>query len=298
MIATGASTRQGASWLGALMVAAMIALVLLVQCVGAGHHNTTVAAPPHHAVAAGSPVQLQRGRDRAARPPLCPGCRRVRRGGRCCRTVVGAYRGPRAVDRRGRRAGLDGDDRTGPGVDAGPAATYPAGGHHCWRHPRTSPRRAASLIAAWPGVSRCRARARVVFADRQLLLRPVRGVASHVQRFFTMNNILRGRVTGLAVAASAVTAAVTVLLAPAAHAGPGGLGDADDVINSLKAQGNKVIVTKTGNKPMPQCVATRVRKDLDVYGGTPSTNCPNCNGASRRNQVVRLYSVYHVDIQC
>lgn len=57
MIATGASTRQGASWLGALMVAAMIALVLLVQCVGAGHHNTTVAAPPHHAVAAGSPVQ-------------------------------------------------------------------------------------------------------------------------------------------------------------------------------------------------------------------------------------------------
>lgn len=33
------------------------ALVLLVQCVGAGHHNTTVAAPPHHAVAAGSPVQ-------------------------------------------------------------------------------------------------------------------------------------------------------------------------------------------------------------------------------------------------
>lgn len=113
-----------------------------------------------------------------------------------------------------------------------------------------------------------------------------------------MNNILRGHVTGLTVAASAVTAAVTVLLAPAAYAGPGGLGDADDVVNSLKAQGNKVIVTKTGNKPLPQCVATRVRKDLDVYGGTPSTNCPNCNGASRRNQVVRLYSVYHVDIQC
>lgn len=57
MTASGARTLPGASWLGALMVAAMIALVLLVQCVGAGHHNTTVAAPPHHAVAPGSPVQ-------------------------------------------------------------------------------------------------------------------------------------------------------------------------------------------------------------------------------------------------
>lgn len=57
MTASGARTRPGASWLGALMVAAMIALVLLVQCVGAGHHNASAAAPPHHAVAAGSPVQ-------------------------------------------------------------------------------------------------------------------------------------------------------------------------------------------------------------------------------------------------
>lgn len=111
-----------------------------------------------------------------------------------------------------------------------------------------------------------------------------------------MNNIFRGRLPGLTLAAAAIAA--TLLTAPAAQAGPGGLGNADDVINNLKAQGNKIIVTKTGNKPLSDCVATRIRKDLDVYGPTATTNCPNCNGSSRRNQVVRLYSVYHVDVQC
>lgn len=111
-----------------------------------------------------------------------------------------------------------------------------------------------------------------------------------------MNNIFRGRLPGLTLAATAIAA--TLLTAPVALAGPGGLGDADDVINSIKSQGDKVIVTKTGNKPLSQCVAIRVRKDLDVYGPTRATNCPNCNGSSRRNQVVKLYSVYHVDVQC
>ncbi|NGX06096.1 hypothetical protein [Mycobacteroides franklinii] len=104
-----------------------------------------------------------------------------------------------------------------------------------------------------------------------------------------MYNIIRGRV-----AAWTLAAAAALLLAPAAQAGPGDLGNADDVINSLKAQGNKVIVTKTGNKPLPQCVATRVRKDLDVYGN-PRIYPNISSGPTRR---MWLYSVYHVDIQC
>lgn len=107
-----------------------------------------------------------------------------------------------------------------------------------------------------------------------------------------MNTIVRGRVSAWALAAATVTAGL--LLAPVAAAGPGSLGDADDVINSLKAQGNKVIVTKTGNKPLSQCVATRVRKDLDVYGNPRIY--PNISSGPR--QRVWLYSVYHVDIQC
>ncbi|NGX08682.1 hypothetical protein [Mycobacteroides franklinii] len=112
-----------------------------------------------------------------------------------------------------------------------------------------------------------------------------------------MNNIFRARVATRTLAAAAAVAA-TLLLAPAAHAGPDALGDAEEVINSLKNQGHKVIVTKTGSKPLSECVVTGVRKDLDVYGATQGTNCPNCNGSARRNQTVRLYSIYHVEIQC
>ncbi|OHT86516.1 hypothetical protein [Mycobacteroides saopaulense] len=106
-----------------------------------------------------------------------------------------------------------------------------------------------------------------------------------------MNTNFRRRVPGSALAA---TAAATLLVAPIAHAGPGALGDAEQVVERLKAQGNKVIVTKTGNKPLSQCVATRVRKDLDVYGN-PRIYPNISSGPTRR---VWLYSVYHVDIRC
>ncbi|AMT69435.1 MULTISPECIES: hypothetical protein [Mycobacteriaceae] len=106
-----------------------------------------------------------------------------------------------------------------------------------------------------------------------------------------MNRNFRGRAVAWTLAA---TAAATLLMAPAAQAGPGSLGDADDVINSLKAQGNKVIITKTGNKPLSQCVATRIRKDLDVYGN-PRIYPNISSGPTRRTW---LYSVYHVDVQC
>ncbi|BAX97366.1 hypothetical protein MSTE_02051 [Mycobacteroides stephanolepidis] len=85
-----------------------------------------------------------------------------------------------------------------------------------------------------------------------------------------------------------------LLAAPVAQAGPGALGDAQQVIDGLKAQGDKVIVTKTGNKPLSHCVATRVRKDLDIFGN-PRIYPNISSGPTRR---VWLYSVYHVDIQC
>ncbi len=85
-----------------------------------------------------------------------------------------------------------------------------------------------------------------------------------------------------------------LLAAPTARAGPGALGDAEQVIDGLKAQGNKVIVTKGGNRPLSQCVVTRVRKDLDVFGN-PRIYPNISSGPTRR---VWLYGVYHVDIQC
>lgn len=44
-------------WLGAVIVSAMAALVLLLQCQTMPHHSSTAQAPPHHAVAAGSLLQ-------------------------------------------------------------------------------------------------------------------------------------------------------------------------------------------------------------------------------------------------
>ncbi|MDO3014878.1 MULTISPECIES: hypothetical protein [Mycobacteriaceae] len=49
--------RPGAPWLGALIVAAMITLLLLLQCAGPPHHMSVPAAAPHHAIAAGSALQ-------------------------------------------------------------------------------------------------------------------------------------------------------------------------------------------------------------------------------------------------
>ncbi|MFA4083923.1 hypothetical protein [Mycobacteroides salmoniphilum] len=98
--------------------------------------------------------------------------------------------------------------------------------------------------------------------------------------------------SSVGIAAAAILAALRA--APAAQAGPGALGDAQQVIDGLKVQGNKVIVTKSGNKPLSQCVATRVRKDLDVFGN-PRTYPNISSGPTRR---IWLYSVYHVDIQC
>ncbi|MUM18697.1 hypothetical protein FZI91_13240 [Mycobacterium sp. CBMA271] len=107
-----------------------------------------------------------------------------------------------------------------------------------------------------------------------------------------MNTSFRGRLPRLALATVVLSA--TLLAAPTARAGPGSLGDAEQVIDGLKGQGNKVIVTKAGNKPLSQCVATRVRKDLDVYG-SPRIYPNISSGPTKR---VWLYSVYHVDIQC
>ncbi|MGH3956804.1 hypothetical protein [Mycobacteroides salmoniphilum] len=107
-----------------------------------------------------------------------------------------------------------------------------------------------------------------------------------------MNSNFRGRLPKLAWATAAIAAAL--LAAPTARAGPGALGDAEQVIDGLKAQGNKVIVTKSGNRPLSQCVVTRVRKDLDVFGN-PRIYPNISSGPTRR---VWLYGVYHVDIQC
>lgn len=101
----------------------------------------------------------------------------------------------------------------------------------------------------------------------------------------------RIRIAGLSAAA---TTALALLAAPAAQAGPDVLGNAQDVINSIRAQEGKVVITKIGNKPLTECVATSVREDLAVFG-SPRVYPNISSGPTRR---VLLYRVYHVDVEC
>jgi hypothetical protein len=73
--------------------------------------------------------------------------------------------------------------------------------------------------------------------------------------------------------ATAGLAAATVGLASPASAAPTDVGNAQDTINSLQAQGYTVVVHKVGNAPLSQCSVsavkpghTRTRTDSGVPG--------------------------------
>ena len=60
------------------------------------------------------------------------------------------------------------------------------------------------------------------------------------------------------IAAAAVVAA-GIACAAAANAAPSGQVIADDVVMQLQAQGNTVVVNRTGSHPLSQCTVTGVR---------------------------------------
>lgn len=70
--------------------------------------------------------------------------------------------------------------------------------------------------------------------------------------------------TGL-VAAALVSPLVALGVAGAAHALPEGSYDAEDVIGSLEAEGNYVIITRIGSAPLSRCEVTNVRMGAPVY---------------------------------
>lgn len=97
-----------------------------------------------------------------------------------------------------------------------------------------------------------------------------------------------------AVVLAAAAATAATVAAPLANAGPDGLGSAEDVINSIKGHGDKVVVTKFGSKPLNECVATSVRTDLTVFGNPRIY--PNISSGPTTRTL--LYRVFHVDVQC
>lgn len=101
-------------------------------------------------------------------------------------------------------------------------------------------------------------------------------------------------------AATAALAAAALGLSGAATAGAGPASpNALQVITMLQRQGDKVIVNRTGDKPLQMCTVTSVREGQAQYWWThPRVASPN--RALRANGVGTqlLYRTMYVDVQC
>ncbi|MGH3723876.1 MAG: hypothetical protein ACRDUS_07085 [Mycobacterium sp.] len=104
--------------------------------------------------------------------------------------------------------------------------------------------------------------------------------------------ILR-RIGGLCLVAG-TAAAIAAVSAPLADAGPKNLGNADVVIASLKARGDKVVINRRGSAPLTECVATSVREGRSEY------RWQRVRAADPASPLVQMldYRVMHVSVEC
>ncbi|MBA0049075.1 hypothetical protein [Mycobacterium sp. NPDC050853] len=92
----------------------------------------------------------------------------------------------------------------------------------------------------------------------------------------------------------AVIPVAAVALAAVAHAGPQGYGDAETVISSLEAQGNYVILNRTGHCPLESCTVARVRQGPSVYRYERAVGADSNTAPTK----VLDHGTYYVDLKC
>lgn len=107
--------------------------------------------------------------------------------------------------------------------------------------------------------------------------------ASIYMKGMTMRNI------ALTMACAGGIIGAFVAAAPAVAA-PTGPGTAQDTINTLEANGHKVIVNKVGSASLDQCTVSAVRPGRDV------TEFRNTRSDRMVERV--LYTTVYVDLQC
>lgn len=101
------------------------------------------------------------------------------------------------------------------------------------------------------------------------------------------------RLGGLCMVAAAAGALIAVG-APRADAGPKNHGNADLVITSLKARGDRVVVNRRGSAPLAECIATSVREGRSEY------RWQRVRVADPTSPLVQVldYRVMHVSVEC
>lgn len=96
----------------------------------------------------------------------------------------------------------------------------------------------------------------------------------------------------LAAAALGLTAAAPAWAGPAAP-------NALQVIMALQRQGDKVIVNRSGSKPLQMCTVTSAREGTSQYWWThPRVVDPNPNKRVYGVGTQLLYRTMYVDVQC
>jgi hypothetical protein len=84
-----------------------------------------------------------------------------------------------------------------------------------------------------------------------------------------------------------------ITCAAAANAAPSGLESADSVVMQLQAQGNTVVVSRTGSHPLSQCTVTGVRP-----GQTYTRYDSGYPGAQNDPMTQVISMTVFVDAQC
>ena len=90
-------------------------------------------------------------------------------------------------------------------------------------------------------------------------------------------------------AATGIAAATLALAAPAIAAPSPSGGSVQDTVNSLQAQGFKVIVNKIGSAPLDQCTVASVR---------PGQKVIKSSSRDGGNVVQQSYTTVYVQAQC
>ncbi|WP_078294654.1 hypothetical protein [Mycobacterium sp. D16R24] len=114
-----------------------------------------------------------------------------------------------------------------------------------------------------------------------------------------MSNHCFSRNTRIVTTAALGVAALAMAAAPAASAGPAAGPNALEVILALQRQGDKVIIDRSGNRPLQMCTVTSVRQiDAQYWWSRPHVSSPK--SAIRPNAVGTqlIERTMYVTIRC
>jgi len=93
--------------------------------------------------------------------------------------------------------------------------------------------------------------------------------------------------------AAAAAIAAGIAGAASANAVPSGHASVDAVVNQLEAQGNTVVVTRTGSHPLSQCTVT------SVHPGQTYTRYDSGYPGAQNDPMTQVVSMtVYVDAQC